>query len=750
MVLPRASSASTAACSARTFLLLIALLMPSFSLAQDYPAPNPQSAMQNSIATLEERIATLESQIADAESQNQTARAQLLQQQVAMYKKALATMQEKLKAMPSASPGNSQAAAASAGPSPRLPKRDAAKIATLHTAILSDSELRAFLVKTQEMVDRRIAAKKRALAEQLFKSLKSKPASPAELSAAANGLWSAGQSAVALWLMGKATIENPGPDNLNNYAAFLVMAGAPESALPILWKLDQQYPDNSTVLNNIGQAWFDLGDMDEAKKYLDKAVRRFPGHPQANRSEALIEESKGNKQAAVTYLKNSLSETYSDDREQDLERLGSSLDPDELRKSLGMHKDPLGLEKFNYPRWPKNTDQSDEDVKKWDDFHDAISAENRTLDGMIKSLQDKLKKKQEANSQPGNGVGLVFGGGTDVTENISNDSGPSQGSGEVDFPSPYFRRAVRLQNDAFERYKAFRRHFDAQAPETSRSLDALEKSSSSESAAVGYKYANMPERPGMDEAECGETKAIYNPYLQNANTILEGRAVAYRDAGRSLRDDISFARQFILDPDAYQLDKLENKKEFLGDLTAVASPIFRTAGVCSEGPGEEGGLNLPDFDDIHCPPDKHIKLNLPMVQWEFTCTQARLKYDIVYFKGKEFEDLRTGATKGNVDFMLSAGMGKDAELGPIKGEFRAGVGLSIDYDNGGVSDVALVAVVKGELAPKLDFDPTELPGRHGAAFGEFPSVEAGVEARAGWNAGPSIHGQGLLGGGEAE
>ena len=66
----------------------------------------------------------------------------------------------------------------------------------------------------------------------------------------------------ALFIMGKVCIDDvTDADNLNNYAAFLVMTGGEQAAIPILEYLDEKYPDNSTIKNNLGQAWFGLGDL---------------------------------------------------------------------------------------------------------------------------------------------------------------------------------------------------------------------------------------------------------------------------------------------------------------------------------------------------------------------------------------------------------------------------------------------------------------------------------------------------------
>lgn len=86
-----------------------------------------------------------------------------------------------------------------------------------------------------------------------------------------------GKVEFALYIMGKACIDDPSnTDNRNNYAAMLSMCGAPQLAIPLLNSLNQRFPKNSTVLNNIGQAWFGLGDIDKANAYLTVLPDCFP------------------------------------------------------------------------------------------------------------------------------------------------------------------------------------------------------------------------------------------------------------------------------------------------------------------------------------------------------------------------------------------------------------------------------------------------------------------------------------------
>ena len=70
-----------------------------------------------------------------------------------------------------------------------------------------------------------------------------------------------GHAQAALGLSMKAVLSEPTDANWqNNMASLLTQYGYAEHAIPVLQKLRYEMDDNSTVLNNLGQAWFTLGE----------------------------------------------------------------------------------------------------------------------------------------------------------------------------------------------------------------------------------------------------------------------------------------------------------------------------------------------------------------------------------------------------------------------------------------------------------------------------------------------------------
>ncbi|MEO5563189.1 MAG: hypothetical protein ABIR18_07140, partial [Chitinophagaceae bacterium] len=237
-----------------------------------------------------------------------------------------------------------------------VPQKNVAKIAAV-PAVPTNAALPGFISKVHTAVAAKLNAAEKNDAEAVYQSLRQKPGMSAAV--ASIGFWIEGRPLVAIYLMGKACQDEPGNINtINNYASMLTMCGAEQAAIPILQNLNKRFPNNSTLLNNLGQAWFGLGDIDKSGRYLDSAVRMYAYHSQANYTKCLIAESKGNTTAAVDALMHSIKKSHSAAKESKLKKLGKKLSGKDVDFPFPMPQDPLGLEKFGWPQYPMNVDQS--------------------------------------------------------------------------------------------------------------------------------------------------------------------------------------------------------------------------------------------------------------------------------------------------------------------------------------------------------------------------------------------------------
>jgi tetratricopeptide (TPR) repeat protein len=190
-----------------------------------------------------------------------------------------------------------------------IPEKDEARIIKAGSVKLTEATLSAYIKNVHGAVAIRAGSAASTAADQLLAAARAEGVSGSQI---ANGLWTFGASNSAILVLGKTLSEKAAsPDDLNNYAAFLVMAGAEEAALPVLIYLNSRYRRNSTVLNNIAQAWFGLGDLEKASVWLDSTLAVYPGHSQANLTKSVIQENKGDKNGAAESARRSLKTAYS-------------------------------------------------------------------------------------------------------------------------------------------------------------------------------------------------------------------------------------------------------------------------------------------------------------------------------------------------------------------------------------------------------------------------------------------------------
>ena len=631
-----------------------------------------------------------------------------------------------------------------------IPRRDQKKIAGVSRKVMSDNELKDYIKKVHGRIAGRISPQSRTTAEQILKEVRAREKSPAAIAMSAYGVWIAGHPEEAVYVMGVACTEDPtNVDKLNNYAAFITMSGAPDLALPILFKLDKKHPGNSTVLNNIGQAWFDLGDIEDAEKSLDAAIRVFAYHSQANDTKAMIEESSGNKATAITALKNSLQRSYSQSRMTRLEKLGGRLDvvPD---WGFRMPQDALGLEKIVPPKYPKETGELAGLRVEWERFKgDVLQRRNdlklkeAALDKAIKARRAPEEKRLE---QAGAGFDL---------QALRRSALRMQ----HDFPPFYPKAMAKLRVELGAEGNGMldvrmHRQLSEMHSKAVAETEAMKRQWAQEVAPI---YKAMTDQTGEgltndDSPYCSQINAISDKYLGQINARFEEYGMAEMNGRRKEVNTLAYYLQYATPggDDAVALMEIRQKLEYLGEMYSL--PVHLEAPKCFvKAKYQKSGMGpLADFYDLHC--DNKTSLSIPGVgSIKVECNKMTTDFSAGPISANWKENLDTGAImKGSVEIGISA----SRKIGEISGEIRGGKSGPGYYDE--PFSAELSAEVSIKTAAFIEFENGSISdfgaklgasaGADASLIGSAPLGEIGIESRLGWNSGASTTGSGVLSG----
>ena len=605
-----------------------------------------------------------------------------------------------------------------------IPAKDPARIAVAKKTILKESDLSPYLAKVHAAVTAKLGSQPATDAREMY----GMAGSAAEGAQIANGLWMFGSTAYAILLLGNTLQSDPlNADYLNNYAAFLTMAGAEEAAIPILKYLNAIHPQNSTVLNNLAQAWFGLGDIPTAEAYLDSTLGLYPGHSQANLTKSVIEEQKGNKTEAVKALKESIRSGYSSDKEARIKALGHKVTGRDITWTTDLNEDPLGFGHMNWPDYPMNVTESGYLEGEWENYRSEISrlsakyqqefamAQNeyaltiqeRTIELLSPQANLHLPKKQ-----------MVFS---------------SKIAAKMEY---YDHENPDLELQRYEEQLANRERLSEMVREKESQYQiALEQFVKTAKDGEGAGSADM-------NAYCEARDNLSNNYLTEVNTLLRDDNKKWIDHWRFNMGRRLNYLQYTLWPEEFELEKL---RAMITWLAMIGGQEVRFASPC-ERPEEEEMLGLvsgklQDFYDINCKEVSRMNLFIGSVTIE--CNKMTTQLDSKFFKYTVRENMDTDQIiQGSVEIGFDPNLSDPVAWGPVKAELKGELYGFIEFDGNGITDVGVKAGAKATFGTNYVSDENAK-----ASLGFADDLSAtlvGAEARWGWNSGPSMEGKGIL------
>jgi len=705
-------------------LLLIFLIDILFANSQPAKQKIPsqkeiQGQMQSIINDLNKQIVDLEKQIEEAKKDKEDeATIKGLEDQLAMLKKQVEMMSGVSKGiakMPKAvvkeaieKDSIEQLHLVS------VPKLDKKRIALIPKETLTDAQLTIFVKKVHSEVEKLIPKEDKEEASKIYAAAKALNKSSNAINNIASNLWASGQPEQALYMLGQECAANPNNgNNLNNYAAFLTMAGGEQAAIPILQNLDNKYSGNSTIMNNIGQAWYALGDMNKAKQQLDKTIAAYKNHPQANQTKAWILKSEGKDKEAIEALKRSIQEVYTTEKDHLLDKLGYKLKfrdfsfpyPGKSGNTSKPVVEQLGIDKFiralpAYPFEGGKTAQISYD--EWYDFRQKVNAAKEVVEAKILTLDPLVQAHNMrivANSK--------------LLEPYNNH-----------VHNTALRKLMVLSEWLVDRI--------LEVDKENKALgDSLEKWKEEYNNAIkGVK-------------ECGPRKDAATNFLLKANTRHQQINNKYLNILKGYSNTMARLVLYSSTDESEYLMLIETIKR--GVLTTLQGLPCEFEVGCDPTSSQQQGQSkaLPDFDSLTCqykdemyiPPFTVIKTECNIMTTTIDVgTETLFKAFELKVKLGMVENLNSGKiTKGTLEITAEAGV-VSGNIGPVKGEIKGGLGAGIEVTSDGVKEVYIKTTATAELTGHIDepdprFLEEEIMDSKGSTIG-------GVEAKVSWNAGP--------------
>lgn len=628
-----------------------------------------------------------------------------------------------------------------------LPKKDIARIAAVPKTILSNEQLQTYLLKLKAMVQKKVSAENKNIATDFLKQI---PAGKKFNYSTAAAAWlSKANQQVALYILSEAVTQaNLDATDVNNFAALLNINGGEHLALPILQKLNAEYPNNSTVLNNIGQAWFGLGDFTKSEKYIDSSLHFFAGNAEANYTKCYLELQKGNTQQAVDYLIQSIQNGYAASKENKLEQLGKKLTSDMLKWNLPKPADPLGINSILVFR-PEDfyTDINGQNAlaDKWKDFEQQIANTKKSLEPEFKNAANNYAatfQKMMANPSHApvtrNFIQIKAGKMADALTADFNDYIMRMTKEKIEMfkdISTDEMQVYKQLSDLREKIEGDKQEYLKQNPE-SRGNTELEQDAILTGIEKDFK-----------EKFCQAAAPIVDKFLGKYNPLIEDYAADYIKHVKVYVNDMAYFLQYMGDDNVFKGSEyglkillLESLYAYPGRSGIPTAPVyFDLQPNCVEHKKLDitVGSKLPDFDSVHC--NTHITIGIPgMCSAHWDCNKETDDCELGPVKIKYNEDLNTGNYSAHAELGYSKSFGQK-KSGIFAGAISAGGGGFVEWNNNGVTDLGVIASAGIEAGVDTEFEVDN----------DKYSVEKntsiiGVEARIGINSGPSLSGEGIL------
>jgi len=461
-----------------------------------------------------------------------------------------------------------------------------------------------------------------------------------DISNTAFAAWLQNTPQASLYLYSKAVAANPSDAlAVNNFSAFLMMGGLPEKSIPMLEYWNKQKPGEAALLSNLGNAYFRLGDVDNAVKFLQECIKLDTLNQTANKILCLMYLKQGNLKKAEEHAKKSLKSSYDEQVVVILHQLDKKTKPGEIMSWLPVKEFPM-LRRIKLPEMPSNLDEMEH-------FEIELDAAKKSMAMTIADIESKTPKINEDLSQQ-----ILM---ASLTKGIS----PLRLKAQyiiMDGMQTYHRESIR-ESDVFKYHlKKLAEPFNVKTKAISKTY--AEKLNKLEGGEAG----NEDEIAALELAKCKEINAAKEKYLAELSHLVNGYAQRQEFISRKFYRDYAYWSPSWMPETSNSFPSIEI--DYLKDLSGILREykIVNKSDCSVSGDLEKKDGKLQEWEDEFCANFKG-KIKTGPVKMTFTCNSWGIEGGEGIVGEFEMRFREDGALE---DFTIGGGLGAAWHAGDEK------------------------------------------------------------------------------------
>lgn len=446
--------------------------------------------------------------------------------------------------------------------------------------------------------------------------------------------WIQNAPEASLYLYSKAVANDPSDAlTANNFAAFLTMGGLPEKSIPVLEYWNKQMPGKSTLLANLGNAYYRLGDVNKAMNFLQQCVQKDSLHPTANKLLCIMFLKKGDVKKAEEHATRSISKCHDAEVVSILRQLNNKIKVGEIMSRfppLPAKEFPM-LKRSQLPAMPAQLDNMEQ-------FIVELNAMKQSISMTIDAINAKYPKDDDGNQQQALMQGL---------KNIS---------------SPMFIKAQYIIMDGMQNYHEekikeddiFKYNLKALNIPHNANMKAIQtKYNDQMNKMEGGEAGDEDKLQALEKEKCLELNTKTQAYLTRLSNLANQHAQRQEYISRKFYRDYANWAPYWEPQSKSSFPTIE--RDYLKDISGILSEYILVSKMnCTENePLSEKKGSMQEWEDEYCANFK-MKYGIGLVKVFATCNSWGVEggegvvgdLEVKYSDDGSFEDFTIGAGFG--------------------------------------------------------------------------------------------------------